>query len=240
MKAIMKPVLPALLIALSCTSVHADTAYLSSLGTVSATTVAVTSRFDGDLIAVNFKEGETVQKGQLLAKLDGSVYRIQLQEVQSRLAWEKKQIAEGVSDRIDNLEVYQAELELAQRRLSDADVTAPVAGVAGFQLVEVGNFVHAGEPLVVIVQPQPIAVVFGIPQDVLPVILQRLKTGDHPAVEVWDRGGTKKIATGHLGAVDNQIDPATGTVKLKATFENKDGALFPNAAVVVRLFLNSQ
>ena len=240
MNAIMKPVLPALLIVLSCTGVRAAPAYLSAVGTVSAATVSVTSRIDGELISVNFKEGETVQKGQLLAKIDGFVYRLQLQEAQSRLTVEKKQHEEGVSNRDDILEVDQAELELAQRRLSYADVTAPVTGVAGFRLIDVGNFVHAGESLVVIVQQQPIAVVFGIPQEVLPVMLQRLKAGDHPAVEVWDRGGTKKIATGHLGAVDNQIDPATGTVKAKATFENKDEALFPNEFVNVRMILNTQ
>jgi multidrug efflux system membrane fusion protein len=134
----------------------------------------------------------------------------------------------------------KAELALAQRRLASADITAPVAGVAGFRLVDVGNFVHAGQPLVVIVQPQPIAVLFSIPPEYLPGILERLKAGDSPAVEVWNRGDTKKIATGHLSAVDNQIDPATGTVRLKAAFENKDGALFPNAFVTVRMLLNSQ
>ncbi len=117
---------------------------------------------------------------------------------------------------------------------------APASGVAGFRLVDAGNCVHAGAPLVVIVQPQPIAVVFGVPQDMLPVILKRLKAGDSPAVELWNREGTKKIAAGHLGAVDNQIDPATGTVKLKAIFANKNGALFPNALVNVRLMLETE
>ncbi|MBU6299546.1 MAG: efflux RND transporter periplasmic adaptor subunit [Alphaproteobacteria bacterium] len=240
MKAMMKPVLPAVLIVLSCTSAQAAPAYLSALGTVSATTVSVTSRLDGELISVNFKEGEAVQKGQLLAKIDGSLYRLQVQEAQSRLAWEKKQIEQGLSNRTDVLEIDQAELELAQRQLSYADVTAPITGVAGFRLVDAGNFVHSGEPLVVIVQPQPIAVVFGMPQDVLPEILERLRAGDSPTVVLWNREGTKRIATGHLDAVDNQIDPTTGTVKLKATFENKDGALFPNEFVNVRLFLNTQ
>jgi multidrug efflux system membrane fusion protein len=195
------------------------------------------SRIDGELLSVNFKEGETVQKGQLLAKIDGTVYRLQLQEAQSRLAWEKRQFSDGVSNRTDTVEVDQAELELAQRRLADADITAPVSGVAGFRLVDAGNFIHAGQPLVVIVQPQPVAVIFTIPQDGLPVILQRLKAGDAPVVEVWDRSSSKKIASGRLGAADNQIDPATGTVKLKATFDNKDGALFPNQIVTVRCFL---
>jgi multidrug efflux system membrane fusion protein len=106
--------------------------------------------------------------------------------------------------------------------------------------VDVGNFVHSGERLVVINQPQPIAVVFSVPQDVLPEILKRLRTGESWTVELWNRQGTERIATGRMDAVDNQIDPTTGAVKLKAMFENKNGALFPNDFVNVRLFLNTQ
>jgi multidrug efflux system membrane fusion protein len=250
MKAIMKPVLSALLIVLSCTSAHATPAYLSALGTVSATTVTVTSRLDGQLISVNFKEGQLVQEGQLLAKIDGAVYRLQLLEAQSRLALDQTQLDAAtakqdsppaqIAQLKDILQIDRAKVELAQRQLSYADVAAPITGVAGFRLVDVGNFVHSGERLVVINQPQPIAVVFSVPQDVLPEILKRLRTGESWTVELWNRQGTERIATGRMDAVDNQIDPTTGAVKLKAMFENKNGALFPNDFVNVRLFLNTQ
>ncbi len=254
MKSLMKPVLPALMIVLSSTSAHATPAYLSALGTVSATTVTVTPRIDGELISVNFKEGELVQKGQLLAKIDGTPYRLQLLEAQGRLAGDQAQLDAAVAKQSsppaqrqneiaqlkDILQIDQAKVELAQRQLSYADVTAPITGVAGFRLVDAGNFVHSGERLVVINQPQPIAVVFSIPQDVLPEILGRLRAGDSPTVVLWNRQDTKRIATGRMDAVDNQIDLTTGTVKLKAAFENKNGALFPNEFVNVRLFLNTQ
>jgi membrane fusion protein, multidrug efflux system len=254
MKSIVKVVLPALVIMLSGTSAHATSAYISALGTVSATTVTVTPRIDGELISVTFKEGKLVQKGQLLAKIDGTPYRLQLLEAQGRLAEDQAQLDAAVArqssppaqrqDEItqlkDILQIDQAKVELAQRQLSYADVTAPITGVAGFRLVDAGNFVHAGERLVVINQPQPIAVVFSIPQDVLPEILGRLRAGDGPTVTLWNRQDTKRIAAGRVDAVDNQIDPATGTVKLKATFENEDGALFPNEFVNVRLLLNTQ
>ncbi|MGB8602359.1 MAG: efflux RND transporter periplasmic adaptor subunit [Rhizomicrobium sp.] len=250
MKAILKPVLPALLIVLSCISAHATPAYLSALGTVRATTVTVTSRLDGQLISVNFKEGQLIQEGQLLAKIDEPLYRLQLQEAQSRVAWDQTQLDAAtarqdtppvqIAQLKDILQIDRAKVELAQRQLSYADITAPITGVAGFRLVDVGNFVHSGEGLVVINQPQPIAVVFSVPQEVLPTILERIRTGESPVVELWNRQGTEKIATGRMDAVDNQIDPTTGTVKLKATCKNKDGALFPNAFVNVRLFLNAQ
>jgi membrane fusion protein, multidrug efflux system len=130
-------------------------------------------------------------------------------------------------------------LETAQRQLSYADVTAPITGIVGFRLVDVGNFVHAGERLVVINQLQPIAVLFTIPEDDLPEVRARLDAGANPTVALSDRGSMKRIATGRLIAADNQIDTTSGTVTLKATFENKDGALFPNQFVNVRLFLNT-
>jgi RND family efflux transporter MFP subunit len=229
-------------------------AYLPALGIVSATTVTVTPRLDGQLISVNFKEGQLVQKGQLLAKIDEHSYRLQLVEAQRALATDQARLDAAAATQGSPpaqhrresaqlkaiLQTDQAKVEIAQRQLSYARVTAPITGIAGFRLVDVGNFVHSGEPLVVINQRQPIAVLFPISEDYLPEVLARLRAGADPSVVLWDRRHATRIAIGRLGAVDNQIDTQTGTVKLKATFENKNGALFPNEFVNVYLLLNKQ
>ena len=121
-----------------------------------------------------------------------------------------------------------------------AQIRSPITGVAGLRLVDPGNIVHAADAtgIVVITQLQPIAVLFTIPEDPLPQVRARLKEGASLPVEAWNRDNTVKLATGRLTAVDNQIDPTTGTAKLKAVFDNKDGALFPNQFVNVRLMLN--
>jgi multidrug efflux pump subunit AcrA (membrane-fusion protein)/Zn-dependent protease with chaperone function len=233
---------------------HRPPAYLNSLGVVSANTVTVTPRLDGQLISVSFKEGELVQKGQLLAKIDGHPYQPQLVEAQSQLARDQAQLDAAAAtqgstpaqqrDEIAQLKAIlqtdQAKVEIARRQLLYADVTAPITGVVGFRLVDAGNFVHSGEGLVVINQLQPIAVLFNIQEDYLPEVLARLRTGANPSVVLWNRTFTKRIVVGRLVAVDNQIDTTTGTVKLKATFENKNGALFPGEFVNVRLLLKTR
>jgi len=245
-----KAILPALAFSLLCVSAQAAPAYLSALGAVSVSSAVVVPRIDGQLLSVNFKEGELVQKDQPLAKIDGTAYRLKFQEAQSRLARDQaqldaaKQKAKPEPAELESLkaalQMDQAKVALAQQELSYAEVTAPVTGVAGFRLVDAGNFVHAGDRLVVLNQLQPIAVVFTIPQDVLPEVLAQFKSNKSVAVEIWDRQSTKKIAAGRLEAIDNQIDPATGTVKLKAGVENTNGLLFPNEIVVVRLAVNAQ
>jgi len=107
-------------------------------------------------------------------------------------------------------------------------------------MVDPGNMVHADSPLVVITQLQPIAVMFTVPEDNVREVRARLSAAPSPVVEAWNRDNSNRIATGHLTAIDNQIDETTGTIKLKAVFDNKDGALFPNQFVNVRLFLNVQ
>jgi membrane fusion protein, multidrug efflux system len=126
-------------------------------------------------------------------------------------------------------------VEVEELSESSARVTAPITGVAGLRLAEPGNMVRLTDPIVTIVQMQPIAVVFTLPQDLLPQVRSRTGQGVGLAVEAWNRDDSRKLATGHLTAIDNQIDEQTGTVKLKATFDNKDSALFPNQFVNVRL-----
>jgi multidrug efflux pump subunit AcrA (membrane-fusion protein) len=129
----------------------------------------------------------------------------------------------------------------AQPRLADTPVRAPISGLAGFCRVDPGNFVHPGETLLTITQLQPIAVVFSIPQDTLPRVRALFGSGATPVVEVFDRnGGSVRLATGRLTAIDNEIDTTTGTISLKASFENKDGALYPNEFVNVRMLVGAR
>jgi len=134
----------------------------------------------------------------------------------------------------------QGQIDNAKLQLIYCSITAPVGGRVGLRLVDPGNIVHATDTngLAMITQIQPIAVVFSVPEDNLPQVLGKLKAGQLLPVEAFDRGQKQKLATGYLLTVDNQIDPTTGTVRLKAMFSNKDNALFPNQFVNARLLLD--
>jgi RND family efflux transporter MFP subunit len=227
--------------------------YLEALGTVAANSVVVSPRVDGQLISVNFKEGGLVQKGQILASIDAQPYRPQLAAAQGQLARDEARLAAAAAQGSHEqqqgavaqlravIEADQARIETAERQLSYAEVTAPISGIVGFRQVDVGNIVHAGDRLVVINQLQPVAVLFNIQQDYLPEVLARLRAGTNATVVLFNRADiTQKLATGRLVAADNQIDQQSGTVTLKATFDNNDGALFPGQFVNVYLLLNAQ
>src|SRR5204863_2282654 len=136
----------------------------------------------------------------------------------------------------------QAQVDNAQLQLTYARITAPVSGRLGLRQVDPGNIVHAADTngVVVITQIQPMTVVFTLAQDNLPAVLQRMRTGAKLPVESWDREFRTRLASGELQSVDNQIDPTTGTVKLKAQFANADGALFANQFVNARMLLETR
>jgi multidrug efflux pump subunit AcrA (membrane-fusion protein) len=225
-------------------------ACVDALGSVAAQTVTVKPRVDGQLLAATFKEGDMVQAGQVLASIDPRPYQIQLDQAEGQLARDQAKLADAqnaaskqpatIAALEASLRADRANVDSAKLQLSYTQVTATNSGVAGLRLMDPGNIVHAADAtgLTIINQLQPIAVVFILSEDRLPRVLPRFREGASLAVEAWDRERTVKYATGRLTAVDNQIDQATGTVKLKAVFDNKRGELFPNQFVNVRLLLN--
>ena len=241
---------------------------MSGLGTVTPLrTVTVRSRVDGELVRVLFRDGQVVKEGELLAEIDPRAFQVQLEQAQGQLTRDEALLANARLDleryqtlfkqdsiakqqgdtqaslvrqyegalQVDRSQVQNARLQLAYTR-----ITAPVSGRLGLRLVDPGNIVHASDPngLVVITQLEPVAVVFTVPQDSVPTVLKRMAAGERIPVEAWDREQKAKLAQGFLAAADNQVDPATGTVKLKARFGNQDGALFANQFVNVRMTID--
>jgi multidrug efflux system membrane fusion protein len=243
--------------------------FLEGLGSVQAyNTVSLKSRVDGQIVEIAFKEGQYVKQGDLLLVIDPRPYQVQLEQAQAALARDQAQLknAQLDYDRYQGLvkdgviaqqqfdtqkalvnqlqgtmQTDQAAIDTAKLQLVYSRITSPVNGRIGLRLVDIGNMVHATDtnPLLVITQLQPIAVVFTLPEDVLPNVSQHMH-GGALTVEAYSRDDATKIAAGKLLTIDNQIDQTTGTGKLKAIFENPDNALWPNQFVNAHLLLETR
>ena len=231
-----------------------ETSYLRGLGSVAASyTVVIKSRIEGLLTAVNFREGEPVQQGQSLATIDTRPFEIQFMQAQKTLEQDQmqlklasQQVQSGTAPEtlLPQLAVKvsddEAAVANAKLRLEYADIRSPINGVAGLRMLDAGNVVGPGQPIVIITEIQPAMVLFTVPEEVLPQVRRSLANGGSPVAEAWNRDNTIKISSGHLAAIDNQIDEQTGTAKLKAIFDNNDGALFPGQFVNVRLMVRGR
>jgi len=238
---------------------------LPALGTVTPlATVTVKTQISGQLQQIGFKEGQLVKRGDFLAQIDPRPYQAALEQAQGNLHRDEALLANARTDlqryidlgakgsvaeqqvatqkaTVQQLEGTVAtdngQVANAQLNLQYTHIVSPVAGRVGLRQVDPGNYVTPGDAngIVVVTQLQPVSVIFPMPEDKLPAVQRRMRDGVVLAVEAYDKGNTTKLADGTLQSVDNVIDPATGTIKMRALFANEDGALFANQFVNIRL-----
>ena len=243
--------------------------WLEGLGTVAAFQhVTVRAQVDGRLDKVLFEEGKAVKKGDVIAQIDPRPFMVQLHQAQGALARDRAQLdaAKKNLDRFKGLQddqlvaarqveeiqaqvgqfegavkIDQAQVENAQLMLDYAQVKAPIAGITGVRLVDAGNLVKASDPngLVVITAVDPASVMFTIPQDRLPAVGAAMQRGDVP-VDIYNRDGTQKLATGKVAVLDNQVNQSTATLRLKAVVPNPARVLWPNAFVKARMLVETR
>jgi membrane fusion protein, multidrug efflux system len=243
--------------------------YLTGLGAVTAfNTANIKSRVDGQIMKVNFREGQNVKQGELLIEIDSRPFQVQLDQMQAQLFRDQAQLRDAqlnlqrytslipsgsiaqqqvdtqkaLADQLEGtVRTDQAQIDNAKLQIVYCHITAPFAGRVGLRQVDPGNIVHASDtnPMLILTQLQPIAVIFTLTEDVLPNVSQHMQRGTLE-VDAFSRDDQTKLATGKLLTIDNQIDPTTGTAKLKAVFSNTDNQLWPNQFVNANLLLETR
>ena len=243
--------------------------YVQALGTVTPlNTVSLTARVAGQIAKVEYQEGQHVHVGDPLVEIDPAPFQAAVTQAEGQLARDQAQLElakinlardtdllkKGVISKQEfdtqvatyhqvegAVKLDQGNLDMARVNLAYCHITSPIDGLVGLRLVDPGNIVQANgtSPLVMITQLQPITVEFNVAEDAVPQIVQAVHSGKILTVDAYDRANTKKLATGTLEAFNSQIDPTTGTLRLRATFKNDDDALFPNQFVNARLLVDT-